>query len=346
MQALVKRTEGPGMSLDAVPVPEIGPTDVLIRIQKTGICGTDYHIYSWDTWARNRVRPPFTVGHEFMGVIEKIGGMVERLRVGDRVSGEGHIGCRHCYFCRTGQGHICRDVQIIGVDRDGCFAEFLSLPAGNVWNLKPEISSDVAAILDPIGNAMHTVTAQNIAGRAVAIIGAGAIGLIAVQIARSAGAMSVIAIEPQEHKRTLALQFGAAAAFDPTSGADWQRQFCALTPTGMGADVVLEMSGSGTGIRNAFELARPGADVALLGIPSKEVQLDLSEGVIFKGLVVRGINGRLMFETWYQSERFLVEKKIDVLPIITHRVHYREYMDAFALLERGEAVKILLEWEN
>ena len=344
MQALVKRDASPGMSLDEVSVPAIGPHDVLIRILKTGICGTDYHIYSWDTWARNRVRPPLVVGHEFMGSVEKIGEAVEGFRPGDLVSGEGHISCGVCPFCRTGQQHICRNLRIIGVDRDGCFANFLSLPSGNVWKLKPQIPLDVAAVLDPLGNAMHTVMAQPVAGRAVAVVGAGAIGLMACQIAAAAGAFPVIAVEPQAHKRALALKSGAQYAFDPGE-ADWMRQFTAAVPDVGGTDVVLEMSGSAAGIRNALDLARAGGDVALLGIPSSEVSLDLSEGVIFKGLTLRGINGRKMFETWYQCERFLVEGKLDICPLITHRIPFREYEEAFQILKRGEAVKILLEWE-
>ena len=344
MQALVKRDASQGMSLDDVSVPAIGPYDVLIRIRKTGICGTDYHIYSWDTWARNRVRPPLIVGHEFMGAVEKVGEAVEGFRPGDLVSGEGHISCGRCYFCRTGQQHICRDLRIIGVDRDGCFANFLSMPSGNVWKLKPEIPLDVAAVLDPLGNAMHTVMAQPIAGRAVAVVGAGAIGLMACQIAAAAGAFPVIAVEPQAHKRALALKSGAQHAFDP-GAADWMRQFTAALPDVGGADVVLEMSGSPVGIRNALDMARAGGDVALLGIPSSEVSLDLAEGVIFKGLTLRGINGRKMFETWYQCERFLVERKLDLCPLITHRIPFRDYEEAFQILKRGEAVKILLEWE-
>ncbi len=343
MAALVKRHAAAGMSLDGVAKPACGRSDVLIRVQKTGICGTDVHIWSWDDWARGRVHPPLVVGHEFMGMVEAVGEGVAGFKPGELVSGEGHIGCGHCYFCRTGQGHICRDVQIIGVDRDGCFAEFVCLPETNVWKLRPGIPHEVAAILDPLGNAMHTVMAQPVAGRSVAIVGAGAIGLMACKIARSAGALSVLVLEPQAHKRALAIDMGAQAAFDPRHDG-WLDDFLRETPDGVGVDVVLEISGAVAGIRNAFQMVRPGGEVALLGIPSSDVSLNLSDSIIFKSVTVRGINGRLMYETWYQCERFLLEHKLDISPLITHRLPYRRYQEAFDLLRNGEAVKVILEW--
>jgi threonine 3-dehydrogenase len=345
MPALVKPDAAPGMALKDVPVPKCGRDQVLIRILKTGICGTDVHIYSWDEWASRRVRPPLIVGHEFMGVVEDAGDSVSNLQRGDFVSGEGHIGCGQCYFCRTGQGHICRSVEIIGVDRDGCFAGFMMLPQGNVWKIKPGISHDVAAIFDPYGNAMHTVMAQPVAGKSLAIIGAGAIGLMACKIAEAAGALSVAAIEPQPKKRELALAYGVEAVFDPKE-PQWKEQFLARTPESIGVDVVLEMSGSPAGIRSAFEVVRPGGEVALLGIPASDVGLNLSEAIIFKAVTVRGINGRLMYETWYQCERFLLDHKLDLTPLITHRFSYRDYQEAFHLLQKGEAVKVILDWEK
>ena len=344
MPALVKKSSAPGISLESVDRPVCGRNQVLIRIQKTGICGTDLHIYHWDEWAQNRVHPPFIVGHEFMGVIEEIGEGVDGFAPGELVSGEGHIGCGHCYFCRTGQGHICRKVEIIGVDRDGCFAQFMPLPESNVWKVQPGIPPEVAAIFDPLGNAMHTVMAQPVAGRTLAIVGAGAIGLMACRIAKASGALSVLVLEPQPRKRALALQFGADEAYDPAQPG-WLEQFASKTADGVGADVALEISGSLDGIRSAFDMVRPGGDVALLGIPSSPVALNLSESIIFKGITVRGINGRLMYQTWYQCERFLLEHKLDLSPLITHRMPYQKYQDAFRLLERGEAVKIILDWE-
>jgi threonine 3-dehydrogenase len=344
MPALVKKNGAPGIWLESVERPVCGRNDVLIRIQKTGICGTDLHIYNWDDWAQRRVHPPFIVGHEFMGAIEAVGEGVEAFAPGDLVSGEGHIGCGHCYFCRTGQGHICRKVEIIGVDRDGCFAQYMRLPETNVWKVRPGIPLEMAAIFDPLGNAMHTVMAQPVAGRTVAIVGAGAIGLMACKIAKVDGALSVLVVEPQARKREMALEFGAEAAFDPTQ-AGWFQDFAAKTQDGIGADVVLEISGSAAGIRNAFEMVRPGGKVAMLGIPSNPVSLNLAEAIIFKSITVRGINGRLMYETWYQCERFLLEHKLALAPLITHQIPFADYEEAFGLLQRGEAVKIILNWE-
>jgi threonine 3-dehydrogenase len=344
MPALVKRNPATGIWLESVKRPVCGRNDVLIRIQKTGICGTDLHIYNWDEWAKSRVHPPFTVGHEFMGVIEAVGESVEAFAPGEQVSGEGHIGCGHCYFCRTGQGHICRKVEIIGVDRDGCFARYMSLPESNVWKVRQGIPPEVAAIFDPLGNAMHTVMAQPVAGKTLAIVGAGAIGLMACKIAKAAGALSVLIVETQPKKRAMAMEFGAEAAFDPAD-AGWLEALVQKTPDGVGADVVLEISGSMAGIRGALEIARPGGEVALLGIPSSPVTLNLSEAIIFKGITVRGINGRLMYETWYQCERFLLEHKLDLAPLITHQMPFEKYEEAFGLLQRGEAVKIILNWE-
>lgn len=344
MPALVKDAAARGMTLKDVPVPTIGKNDVLIRVLKTGICGTDVHIFQWDDWASRRVHPPLVVGHEFMGMVERVGEAVDEFKPGDMVSGEGHIGCGHCYFCRTGQMHICRTMKIIGVDRDGCFAHYISMPQVNVWRLKPEIPHEVAAIFDPYGNAMHTVMAQPVNGRTVAVIGAGAIGLMACAIAQAAGALQVLVVEPQAHKRELAEKTGVRFTYDPRAEG-WEKSFLEHTPDGIGADVVLEMSGSGAGIHTAFKMVRPGGDVALLGIPPTEVGMNLAEEIIFKAVTVRGINGRLMFQTWYQCERFLLDHKLDLKPMITHQVHYKDYLGAFDLLEKGQAVKIVMSWE-
>ncbi len=345
MPALVKPQAAPGMTLADVKVPQCRRDEVLIRVMKTGICGTDVHIYAWDEWASRRVHPPLIVGHEFMGVVEAVGDAVTSPQPGDFVSGEGHIGCGQCYFCRTGQGHICRSVEIIGVDRDGCFAGYILMPQANVWKIKPGIPHEVAAIFDPYGNAMHTVMAQPVAGKSLAIIGAGAIGLMACKIAEAAGALSVAAVEPLPKKRELALKYGVGAVFDPGE-PDWKDRLLADTPEQIGVDVVLEMSGSPGGIRSAFEIVRPGGEVALLGIPASDVGLNLSEAIIFKAVTVRGINGRLMYETWYQCERFLLDHKLDLTPLITHQFPFKEYNHAFELLERGEAVKVILDWER
>jgi threonine 3-dehydrogenase len=345
MYALVKPRPGRGLILEERPRPMCSEHNVVVRIEKTGVCGTDVHIFGWDDWAANRLHPPLIIGHEFMGVVEEVGSSVVDIIPGDVVSGEGHIGCGHCFFCRTGQGHICREMTIIGVDRDGCFCNYFCFPARNVWKVAPGIPPEVAAILDPFGNAMHTVMAQSVAGKSVAVMGAGSIGLMACKIASVAGALSVIAIDPQQHKRDLAMRFGATAASDPHEDG-WKIKVLEHTRESSGVDVVLEMSGSRAGIRDTFELVRPGGEVALLGIPPADVALNLSESIIFKSVTVRGINGRLMFETWYQCEQFLREGKLDLRPLITHQFSYRDYEAAFSALERGEAVKVILDWST
>ena len=343
MHALVKQRAGRGLILEERPRPSCSEHNVVVRIQKTGVCGTDVHIYGWDEWAANRLRPPLIIGHEFMGIVEEVGSSVSDIKPGNIVSGEGHIGCGHCFFCRTGQGHICREMTIIGVDRDGCFANYFCFPATNVWKVAPEIPAEVAAIFDPFGNAMHTVMAQSVAGKSVAVVGVGSIGLMACKIASVAGALSVIAIDPQQHKRNLALRFGATAVFNPSENG-WKKKLLTDTRESSGVDVVLEMSGSRAGILDTFELVRPGGEVALLGIPPSDVALNLSESIIFKSVTVRGINGRLMFETWYQCEQFLLEGRLDLRPLITHQFSYNDYEEAFSVLERGEAVKVILDW--
>ncbi|HYP15057.1 MAG TPA: L-threonine 3-dehydrogenase, partial [Bryobacteraceae bacterium] len=317
MRALVKAAPGRGMVLEERPIPDCAEGTVIIRILKTGVCGTDVHIYGWDPWSASRVKPPLIVGHEFVGQVERVGDKVDDIKPGDLVSGEGHIGCGHCFFCRTGQGHICREMKIIGVDRDGCFAEYFCFPAANVWKVKPEIPLESAAIFDPYGNAMHTVMAQSVAGKTVAVVGVGSIGLMACKIASAAGALAVIAVDPQEHKRKLALGYGATAAFNPKDPG-WKADLLSHTRESSGVDVVLEMSGSRSGITDTFELVRPGGEVALLGIPPSDVSLNLSDSIIFRAVTVRGINGRLMFETWYQCEQFLLQGKVDLRPLITH----------------------------
>lgn len=345
MPALVKPQAERGMILKDVPVPEIGKNDVLIRVLKTGICGTDVHIYQWDEWAQRRIHPPLVVGHEFMGMVERVGEAVDEFKPGDLVSGEGHIGCGHCFFCRTGLGHICRTMKIIGVDRDGCFARFISMPQSNVWRLKPGIPHEVAAIFDPYGNAMHTVMAQPVNGRTVAVIGAGAIGLMACAIAQAAGALNVLVVEPHANKREMAHKLGLRFTYDPKVEG-WEKGLLERTPDGIGVDVALEMSGSAPGIHTAFKIVRAGGDVAMLGIPPTEVGINLAEEIIFKSVTVRGINGRLMYQTWYQCERFLLDQKLDLMPLITHQCGYKDFQEAFGMLERGEAVKIVMSWED
>lgn len=338
----MKAEAGPGFLLAEVPVPEIGPRDVLIRVEKAGICGTDLHIYEWDAWAAGRVALGRVIGHEFMGTVVVTGAAVRSVRPGRRVSGEGHIGCGHCYCCRTGQGHICDRVDIIGVDVDGCFADYVRLPEENVWPLRPEIGDEVGALCDPLGNAMHTAMVDSVSGRTVLVMGAGAIGLLITAIARAAGAIDVVTLDVNPRKLERARAMGADAVCDARDGVAVDA-LLARTRDGRGFDVLLEASGSPAGIRLGLRLLRSGGWAALLGLPSGEVGLNLAEEVIFKGITIHGVNGRKMYETWYQVEDFLTHGRIRPADIITHRLALEEFPRAFDLLRSGEAVKVLLE---
>jgi threonine 3-dehydrogenase len=341
MKALAKLRPEPGFTLIDAPIPTIGPTDVLIRVEKAGVCGTDHHIYAWDHWAQARMHPPVLIGHEFMGTVEAVGDAVRAVSVGDRVSAEGHIADLTCVLCRTGQAHICENVKIIGVDCDGAFAEFIAMPEYNVWKLDPAIPDEFAAVFDPLGNAVHTVMSAGVSGKSVVITGVGSIGLMAIPVARAAGAASVYAIDVNPSKLELAKRLGADETFDartPGLVDEIKRR-----TNGDGVEVLLEMSGSGSAIDQGLQMVRNGGTAALLGIPGDSVNLNLAERIIFKGLTVLGINGRKMFETWYQTQALVKSGRIDLRPIITHVLPMREFDRAFELMRNGEAAKIVLD---
>jgi len=344
MPALSKTAPAPGFTLGEVAVPAIGPSDVLIAVRKAGICGTDHHIYDWDTWAQRRIKPPLVIGHEFVGTIAALGEAVRGFALGERVSAEGHISCGVCLLCRTGEAHICEHVKIIGVDTDGAFARYIAMPAVNVWSLDDAIPDDFAAIFDPLGNAVHTVMAAGVSTKTVVITGVGSIGLMAIPVSRAAGAATVYAIDVNPAKLALAERVGADAVFD---GRDPNVVDEVLRRTGgAGADVLLEMSGSAAAIDNGLHMLRNGGRAALLGIPPDDVKINLAERIIFKGLTVLGINGRKMFETWYQTEALVRSGRVDLRPIITHVLPFEAYADAFALMESGAAAKIVLDVEG
>ena len=341
MKALSKLKPEAGFVLNEVPIPEIGPTDVLIKVEKAGVCGTDFHIYNWDKWAQNRVKPPLVIGHEFMGTVAAIGNAVRAVRIGDRVSAEGHIADLTCVLCRTGQAHICEHVKIIGVDCPGAFAEYIAMPEYNVWPLDPAIPDEFAAVFDPLGNAVHTVMAAGVSTKSVVITGVGSIGLMAIPVARAAGAASVYAIDVNPAKLELAKRLGADETFDsrvPGLVDEIKRR-----TNGDGVEVLLEMSGSGAAIDLGLQMVRNGGTAALLGIPSDNININLAERIIFKGLTVLGINGRKMFETWYQTQALVKGGRVDLRPIITHVLPFHEFDKAFALMKSGEAAKIVLD---
>ncbi|MFO7636178.1 MAG: L-threonine 3-dehydrogenase [Clostridia bacterium] len=342
MKAVVKTDRKPeSIEIREKEIPGTGKDEVLIRITKAGICGTDYHIYKWDKWSEGRINPPVVLGHEFAGIVEHTGENVKNVRKGQRVSAEGHIVCGHCRPCLSGLAHICDNVRIIGVDRDGCFAEYLSMPAYNVWPLGDHISDRHGAIMDPLGNAMHTVMAQPVENRKVLITGAGSIGLFAVSIAKVMKASRVVVSEPNRMKRELALRIGADKAVDPMeAGAE---QEILRTFDGEGPDVVLEMSGAKSAIRTGFNLIAKGGDLALLGIPAGEISMDFNNHIIFKGVTIRGISGRRMFETWHQCDDFLRHHAKDIDPVITHEMGLEDVTRGLEMMEKNLAVKVLLE---
>ncbi len=347
MRALVKSADGPGLTLDtARPIPGGGKpvaNDVLIRVTHAGICGTDRHIWEWDDWARGRVPVGIVTGHEFVGVVEKIGPAVTTVETGWRVSAEGHITSGHDYNSRTGNAHIARDMQIIGVDRDGCFADYIMMPESNVWRVHDSIPDRVAAVMDPLGNAVHTVMEAQVSAKSVLITGVGMIGLMAVTVARAAGAARIFVVDVNPKRLELAKRLGADEAFDGRQSTEEMIREIQRATRGEGADVLLEMSGAEAAIDAGFSALRNGGTAAMLGLSARPITLNLNKHVIFKGAKVLGINGRQMFQTWYQMEDLLLAGRVELDEIITHEMALEEYERAFGLMESGEALKIVLK---
>ena len=340
MQAVVKTHPAPGAEIREVEVPKFGRTDVLVKVKVASICGTDLHIYEWDRWAQRRIRPPLVPGHEFCGEVVAYGDEVTTVKEGDFVSAEMHVACGKCLQCRTGEAHICQNVKIIGVDTNGAFAEYVVIPESNIWKLDPSIPHEYASILDPLGNAVHTVLAGEIAAKTVAITGCGPIGLFSIAVARAVGAAQVFAIEVNEHRRAVARKMKADLALDPSS-QDVVKAVMERTG-GLGADVVLEMAGHPSAIRTAFDIVRRGGRISLLGLTSKPISLNFSDDIIFKGITVQGINGRRMYQTWYQMTALLKAGKLDLHPVITDRIAMKDFSRAMERLKTGEASKILV----
>ncbi len=339
MWALMKIGPGPGAELREVDIPELGPDDILVRVRACSICGSDLHIYQWDRWAAGRIRPPLVFGHEFAGEVVAVGQRVDHLKVGQLVSAETHITCGQCYQCRTGAEHICSRVAILGVDTDGAFAEYVKIPARNAWPTPAEVAPEIAAIQEPFGNAVHTVLAGEVTGLRVAVLGCGPIGLMAVALCRAAGAALVIATDVNAYRLELAARMGAHLVLDATRGIlDEVRK----ATHGEGVDVVLEMSGAPAALRDALRMARNGARVSLLGIPSEPVSLDIAEDVVFKGLTIQGISGRRMFETWYRTRALLASGVVDLSPLITHRFALSQFRAAFELVASGQCGKVVM----
>jgi threonine 3-dehydrogenase len=338
VKALVKQTAGPGFVLRDVPVPAIRDNEVLIKVRRAGVCGTDVHIYEWDDWARGRCVPPFTVGHEFAGDVAQVGSMVSDVKVGDRVTAEGHIVDGRCILCRTGNAHACPYTKVIGVDRDGCFAEYIAMPSTNVWHLDDNISYDVGGIHDPMGNAFHTALTADIPGATVLITGCGPIGIFAAGICRAAGASRVICSDVNDTRLELARQMGATDVVHPS-----ELEALVKRVTEFGVDVVLEMSGVPPAIHQAFALVRPAGRVQMLGVPAKPMTFDFATELVFKGVTVYGVTGRRMYDTWHQMTRFLRSGAFDPTPVITHRFPLERADDAIAAIKSGAAGKVIFD---
>ena len=342
MKALVKAQAGPGLSIQDVPEPTIGINDVLIRVHRTGICGTDVHIYDWDEWARQTIPVPMTIGHEFVGEIAAVGSNVIDFHPGELVSGEGHVVCGRCRKCMAGQRQFCAHTSGVGVNRPGCFAEYIALPMTNVWRHDPRVDRDAAAIFDPFGNAVHTALAFDVLGEDVLITGAGPIGIMAAAVVRHAGARYVVITDVNEYRLDLAKQVGVDLALNVTrtSIAEAQKQL------GMqeGFDVGLEMSGNATAFRDMLHNMCHGGKIAMLGLPTQEIAINWRE-VIFNMLTIRGIYGREMYETWYKMT-VLLQSGLDIMPVITHRFSYRDFEEGFKVMRSGRSGKVILNWEE
>lgn len=340
MRALVKLKAEPGLWLEEIPEPEVGPGDVKIAVHKTSICGTDLHIYRWDEWAQQTIPVPMAVGHEFMGEITEVGEAVEGLRSGQRVSGEGHITCGHCRNCRAGRRHFCHHHLGLGVTTPGAFAEYVVIPARNVFPLPDHIGDEIGAILDPLGNATHTALAYDLIGEDVLITGAGPIGVMAAAISQHVGARYVVVTDLNSYRLDMAQKLGADRVVDASADLTTVMDELGMTE---GFDVGMEMSGSGEAFGQMLDVMNHGGRVALLGLPPDLVSIDL-KAVIFKGLTLKGIYGRLIFETWYKMAA-LLQGGLDVASVITHRFPVAAFEDAFAMSGSGQSGKVLLEWK-
>jgi threonine 3-dehydrogenase len=338
MKALVKTRPGPGLSLEELPMPKVGGNDLLIRVTHAAICGTDLHIWNWDEWAQRTIEPPMTTGHEFVGRITAMGDNVSGYKVGERVSGEGHIVCGVCRSCRAGRRHLCTNTVGIGVNRDGCFAEYLSLPASNAWHVHPRIPSEIACFLDPLGNATHAALSFDLVGEDVLITGAGPIGIMAAAICRHVGAQRIVVTDVNDYRLALAQRMGATMTVNVRrSSIEEARERLGI----IGFDIGLEMSGSGAAFESMLENMYHGGRIALLGILPNSTGIRWDQ-VIFKGLTIKGIYGREIFETWYKMQTML-QSGLDVEPVLTHRLPFARFREGFEAMQSGECGKVILQ---
>ena len=341
MWAIRKLRAEPGLVLEEAPIPEPGPDDVLVRVEAASLCGTDLHIFHWDEWAANRVRPPLTLGHEFAGTVVEVGKDVRHVATGDYVSAESHVTCGMCFYCRSGQAHMCEQTEILGVDRDGAFAEFVVVPESVVWlNDRTKLPPEIATLQEPFGNAVFATSQHDLAAKTVAVLGCGPVGLFSVGIARASGAGRVLASDRVPFRLDLARKMGATEVVNVDDVADVPKWFCEHNE-GEHVDVVFEMSGSPKAIADAFQIVRNGGNVVLFGIPAKPVELDVAQSLIFKNLTVTAVNGRQIFATWYKTRWLLEHELVDLRPLITHRYPLTDFADALRELDAGRACKVV-----
>lgn len=341
MRTLSKMALEKGMSFVEKPIPQPKENEVLIEIAYASICGTDLHVYQWNSWAQNRIKKPMTMGHELVGTIVKVGSKVKTRKVGELVSAESHIVCNTCEFCLNNQKHICENTQVIGVDTDGCFAEYIVLPEENAWPNNPEIPMTQLSVQEPMGNAVHTLMAQPIQGKTVAILGVGPIGILAVDAAKAMGAKTVIAIDVVDYRLDLALKVGADFSLHAARENVQARihEICGRH----GVDVICEMSGNTHALKQAFSYLKPGGHLSILGIPSQSLTLDIGSAIVFKGIHVHGITGRQMYATWDKVKKLVDSKRLHLDQVVTHVMDWEDYEEAMALMESGNCGKVVLK---
>ncbi|OEG00483.1 L-threonine 3-dehydrogenase [Vulcanibacillus modesticaldus] len=340
MKAIVKSQSGPGAELKEVDIPKIKPNEALVKVKATSICGTDVHIYTWDDWAASRIKPEMIFGHEFSGEVVEVGSEVTNVKVGDHVSAETHIICNECHQCQIGQYHVCQNTEILGVDRNGVFAEYVAIPATNLWKNDRDLPFEIASIQEPMGNAVHTLLSGEVTGKNVVVIGAGPIGIMAAATAKAIGAKQVIITDINDYRLKLAEKMGATITIN-SSEVDPVKEVYDITD-GNGADVVLEMSGHPVAIQQGFKMLTFGGRISMLGLPSKSVEIDITNDIVFKGATIHGITGRKIFETWQQVSGLLKSGAVDLNPIITHTLPLEEFEKGFELMISGKSGKVVL----
>ena len=340
MKAVSKLEPSVGATLIQKEIPSIKPDEILVKIHATSICGTDYHIYSWDQWSQNRIKTPQVMGHEFAGEVVEVGSMVNHIKLGDIVSAETHIVCNVCEMCQTGKGHICQDTKILGVDCDGAFAEYIAIPAANAWLNDPTVPPEYLCIQEPLGNAVHTVMSGEIVSKSIAVVGVGPIGIMSVAVAKAVGASKVIAIDVNEYRLNLAKELGADLCLNPMKD-DVIKAVLEATG-GLGVDVVAEMSGNAGAINQALKYLKLGGRMSMLGIPNGEVSMDIANDVVFRGIQIHGITGRRMYDTWYQVKGLIASGNLNLEKLVTHKLPLEDFAEGMELMKSGNCGKVVL----